>query len=662
MTVSGTPGTGAITLGSAVSGYQTFAAAGIANGQYSSYGITDGTNWEVGQGYYTSSGTTWTRSTILASSNSGSAISCTSNAIVYLTVLPSDMQSNVLISGGTIDGTVIGGTTPAAGTFSVITSTNAGPNPCTAWMGDISGARWLTAMGNFSLSFLNDNSTGAITTGGSGNITYNSETFYPKMILTQAGELILGPGFYVGTGGGTIASNAGVGLNALGSNTTGSSNSALGVDALWVNTTGTYNTAVGAYTLFANTTSSYNTAVGSGVMAANTTGSANTAVGQAALTANTSGPYNTAVGQGALQYNTTGAASTAVGQAALLYNVTGGYNAAVGCAALADVGGLTTAGSFVVGASYTIVSVGTTSFTSIGASANTVGTTFTATGVGSGTGTATPNVNYNTAVGYNTGRGIITGSNNTIIGAQVTGLAANLTGTIILATGDGTIQADYNKTVSGKWTLPTANGGAITPAITTYTSGSGTYTVPTGCAYLKIRMVGAGGGGGGSTAGSAGGTTSFGTSSYSCAGGSGGSVYTTSALGTSTGGAGGSAPSGTVGYLAMAGQAGATGFTTSVSGAVFGLCGGRGGDTLLGIGGIGGSESVAPTAGIGYGSGGGGYTTYNGSAAGGGGSGAYQEILITSPASSYAYSVGSGGAAGTNGAAGAGGCIIIEAH
>jgi len=48
-----------------------------------------------------------------------------------------------------------------------------------------------------------------------------------------------------------------------------------------------------------------------------------------------------------------------------------------------------TAGSFVVGATYTILTVGTTNFVSIGASASTVGITFVATGVGSGTGTAT---------------------------------------------------------------------------------------------------------------------------------------------------------------------------------------------------------------------------------------------------------------------------------
>lgn len=55
-----------------------------------------------------------------------------------------------------------------------------------------------------------------------------------------------------------------------------------------------------------------------------------------------------------------------------------------------DAGLLETAGAFVVGTSYTIVTVGTTSFTAIGASANTVGVTFTATGAGSGTGTAAP--------------------------------------------------------------------------------------------------------------------------------------------------------------------------------------------------------------------------------------------------------------------------------
>lgn len=62
-----------------------------------------------------------------------------------------------------------------------------------------------------------------------------------------------------------------------------------------------------------------------------------------------------------------------------------------------------TAGSFVVGVQYKITSVGTTDFTLIGASENTVGIEFTATGVGTGTGTADAggdiNVNPNIGLG-----------------------------------------------------------------------------------------------------------------------------------------------------------------------------------------------------------------------------------------------------------------------
>ena len=47
-----------------------------------------------------------------------------------------------------------------------------------------------------------------------------------------------------------------------------------------------------------------------------------------------------------------------------------------------------TAGSFVIGLRYTIVSVGNTDFTLIGASSSSIGISFIATGVGSGTGTA----------------------------------------------------------------------------------------------------------------------------------------------------------------------------------------------------------------------------------------------------------------------------------
>jgi hypothetical protein len=49
--------------------------------------------------------------------------------------------------------------------------------------------------------------------------------------------------------------------------------------------------------------------------------------------------------------------------------------------------GLVTAGGFVPGRAYTIVSRGTTNFITIGSSSNTVGTSFIATAAGTGTGT-----------------------------------------------------------------------------------------------------------------------------------------------------------------------------------------------------------------------------------------------------------------------------------
>jgi hypothetical protein len=56
-----------------------------------------------------------------------------------------------------------------------------------------------------------------------------------------------------------------------------------------------------------------------------------------------------------------------------------------------------TAGSFVVGKTYVINSIGNTNFTLIGAASNTIGVVFTATGVGTGTGTAVQNT-YNNLI------------------------------------------------------------------------------------------------------------------------------------------------------------------------------------------------------------------------------------------------------------------------
>lgn len=70
---STTTGTGTLTLGGAVTGYQTF-SSGVGNGNTCYYAITLGSDWEVGLGTYTSAGATLSRDTILASSNANSAV------------------------------------------------------------------------------------------------------------------------------------------------------------------------------------------------------------------------------------------------------------------------------------------------------------------------------------------------------------------------------------------------------------------------------------------------------------------------------------------------------------------------------------------------------------------------------------------------------------
>jgi hypothetical protein len=69
-----TVGTGTLNLSGAVTGFQTF-VAGIGTGNTTLYCIEDGTDWEVGLGTVTDgSPDTLSRTTILASSNGGSAV------------------------------------------------------------------------------------------------------------------------------------------------------------------------------------------------------------------------------------------------------------------------------------------------------------------------------------------------------------------------------------------------------------------------------------------------------------------------------------------------------------------------------------------------------------------------------------------------------------
>lgn len=68
-----TTGTGTISLGGAVTGYQPFSGV-MSDGNTCYYCATDGTNWEVGLGTFALAGDTLARTSILASSNGGAAV------------------------------------------------------------------------------------------------------------------------------------------------------------------------------------------------------------------------------------------------------------------------------------------------------------------------------------------------------------------------------------------------------------------------------------------------------------------------------------------------------------------------------------------------------------------------------------------------------------
>ena len=71
---STTTGTGTFTLAGAVSGFQSFSVIGNANTVYYAIVNLSASEWEVGLGTYTSSGTLLSRDTVLESSNSGSEV------------------------------------------------------------------------------------------------------------------------------------------------------------------------------------------------------------------------------------------------------------------------------------------------------------------------------------------------------------------------------------------------------------------------------------------------------------------------------------------------------------------------------------------------------------------------------------------------------------
>lgn len=291
--------------------------------------------------------------------------------------------------------------------------------------------------GNFTMAPTGGLSYMASQNIGIGDDTLQSVTWGYRNIAIGWGNLKSNTiGYHnVAVGGSALARNisgiynTAVGISAMQENVSGDNNTAYGGDALLFNTTGSRNVAAGRNALYQNTNGTDNVAIGFEAMYTNFSGLFNTAIGAGALNANSSGGLNTAAGRASLVNNTIGEGNVGVGDQALYSNRAGTNNVAVGSSALhANIaGGQNTA----IGAQ-TFPDLANTNFTG-----------------------------NNTAIGYGTGGGIVTGVGNTIIGANVTGLSDTLSNNVILAAGNGAKRLVINSAGLGVMTTVTVNDTTV---------------------------------------------------------------------------------------------------------------------------------------------------------------------------------------------------------
>lgn len=94
-----TTGTGTVTLLGASTGFQSFSAVGNANTTYYCIAGQTTSQWEVGVGTYTSSGTTLARNTVLASSNAGALVNFSAGTKDVFVTYPAEKSVNVDTAG-----------------------------------------------------------------------------------------------------------------------------------------------------------------------------------------------------------------------------------------------------------------------------------------------------------------------------------------------------------------------------------------------------------------------------------------------------------------------------------------------------------------------------------------------------------------------------------
>lgn len=214
-----------------------------------------------------------------------------------------------------------------------------------------------------------------------GYLNLNRSLVLPNTAGSTTGVIYKGTDRFIHNyqGSGTQGQNTFTGINSGNFTMTGLGNTAYGTRTLFANTTGNLNTAFGYYSLPVNTTGSSNSAFGNYSLNSNQTGNHNSAFGIESLTSNSAGYENSAFGNNTLYSNTTGWHNTAVGFDALRNNIGGFQNTAVGHHSLQNNTG-----------------------------------------------------NFNTAIGYNSGSAVTSGSNLTLVGIDANPTSPTATNQITL--------------------------------------------------------------------------------------------------------------------------------------------------------------------------------------------------------------------------------------